>query len=357
VKTSALDYDLPAELIATRPAAPRDAARLLVVRSATDTIEHTTVAALPDLLHPDDLVVRNETKVMAARLSGTRPTEPDGRGGGRVEGLYLGTLDGRWEVMLSASGRLKVGDIVHLGDEGACSITLEQQLGRTWLVRPRPDAPAESLLATFGLTPVPPYILKARKQRGEVVADVEDRGWYETSYARDDRAGSVAAPTAGLHFTPALLNRLRGRVPRQAAVTLHVGVGTFTPVSSDTLEAHTMHEEDWSIEQCALDTIRSGPGPDGRLIAIGTTTVRALESLPEPLPATGTSGSTELMIAPGYTFRHVQGLLTNFHLPRSTLLALVGALLGLDRLKAVYREAVARQYRFYSYGDAMLILP
>ena len=357
MKTCDLDYELPSELIATRPAEPRDSARLLVYDRAAESIEHARIEDLPTFLHEDDLIVRNDTSVLAARLVGRRAETEPGRGGGRVEGLFLGIHEGKWQVMLSASGRLKAGDVIHLSEDDRCHLTLCEQDGRTWLATASSHQEVVKLLEEVGRTPLPPYILKARRQRGEVIDDEADRRWYATTYARPDRAGSVAAPTAGLHFSKALLEAMRQRVQRQASVTLHVGAGTFQPVQSQTLEEHPMHAEAWSVESDDLASLKTGPGQNGRVIAIGTTTVRVLESLPHPLPEASVSGMADLLISPGYSFKIVDGLLTNFHLPRSTLLALVAALIGLDQLKSLYQEAIRHRYRFYSYGDAMLILP
>ncbi len=350
-----LDYDLPQELIATRPAASREDARLLVARVGRRQVTHHHMSDLPKLLEEGDLLVRNDTSVLAARLVGTRAAGPSGRGGGRVEGLFLGTRDGLWLVLLTASGRLTVGEHLEFrGPEGDVAVLkLRSREGRAWLA-----APSEAdALARVGHTPLPPYILKARARRGEVIDDRSDRAWYATTFARPDRSGSVAAPTAGLHLTDALRAAIRARGVLEAAVTLHVGEGTFRPVTAATLEAHDMHGEAWSIDEETSKVLRKGPGHEGRLIAVGTTTTRLLESLPTSLPPGAAGGVTDLLIAPGWVFRRVEGLLTNFHLPRSTLLALVAAKTGLAFMRAIYAEAVSERYRFYSYGDAMLILP
>jgi S-adenosylmethionine:tRNA ribosyltransferase-isomerase len=355
----ALAYDLPPGLIATRPAEPRDRARMLVVRCQGGTIEHASVHDLPELLEPGDLLVRNDTAVLAARLLGTRASDGS-RGGGRVEGLFLKAHeDGSWTVVLTASGTLGVGEVIELVGPGArhASLRLLEKHGRYWRAAPEPAGEAAELLEALGRTPLPPYILKARRARGEIIDDASDRQWYRTLFARADRAGSVAAPTAGLHLTDQLRARLEQRGVRQAAVTLHVGEGTFRPVTAATLEDHRMHAESWLVEPAGVEAIRRGPGSGGRFLAVGTTTTRLLESLPEDLPDGPLSGSTDLLISPGYSFRRVDGLLTNFHLPRSTLLALVAARTGLELMHEAYRTAVAERYRFYSYGDAMLILP
>ncbi|MCP4839083.1 MAG: tRNA preQ1(34) S-adenosylmethionine ribosyltransferase-isomerase QueA [Planctomycetes bacterium] len=352
-----LEYDLPPELIATRPAEPRCSARMLVVRRDSGKLEHAHVRDLPDLLHPDDLLVRNNTAVLAARLVGRRAIEGN-RGGGRVEGLYLESFGSDWLVLLTQSGKLQIGEQLHLEGPGSEQVVIRilERRGKGWLVRPEDAAPAEALLHAVGRTPLPPYILRARDARGETLADELDRAWYRTRFADPTRCGSVAAPTAGLHFSDDLLRRLRDRGVGEASVTLHVGEGTFRPVSAARLEDHDMHAEAWHVDEVALAALRSGPGSQGNLVAVGTTTTRLLESLPDPLPIEAASGETDLLIAPGFQFRRVESLLTNFHLPRSTLLALVGAFMGMELMREAYAEAVASRYRFYSYGDAMLVM-
>jgi S-adenosylmethionine:tRNA ribosyltransferase-isomerase len=358
VNIDELDYELPPELIATRPVEPRCSARLLIVHRESGRLDHARVRDLPDLLRAEDLLVRNNTAVLAARLVGRRASDGH-RGGGRVEGLFLEARGSDWLVLLTQSSRLRIGEVLHLeGPESThVPIRLLERCGHGWLVRPEAAASLASLLSAVGRTPLPPYILRARASRGEAMPDALDRDWYRTLFADPDRAGSVAAPTAGLHFSEDVLRRLRERGVREASVTLHVGEGTFRPVSTDRLEDHEMHRETWHIDREAAAALRAGPGPGGRLVAIGTTTTRLLESLPAPVPEGAASGDTDLLIAPGFRFRHVQVLLTNFHLPRSTLLALVGAFAGMECMRAAYAEAVAQRYRFYSYGDAMLILP
>lgn len=377
--TDALDYDLPESLIATRPAEPRDSARMLVMRRSGGEIEHRHVRDLHEYLGPGDLMIFNNTKVIPARFLGRRLDT-----GGKVEGLYLDSLsDGSWQVMLRSNGRLRSGHRIGLVDaEGQPSGHVLELVGRAedaaegfggeWLVRPQAAdgrAITPACLDEVGLTPLPPYIRRAR--RGETFGDAQDRRWYQTVYADSSQSGSVAAPTAGLHFTPELLDAIDEKGVKRCQVTLHVGAGTFKPISAKTVQAHHMHTERYEAPSETLEALRktrrpAEGGAETRVIAIGTTTVRTLESLPpvEALAAhTGVSlaGETDLLIAPGSEFRYVDGMLTNFHLPRSTLLALVGAFVGerdgLERLLAVYAEAVRREYRFYSYGDAMLILP
>ena len=353
-----LDFELPAARIATQPVTPRDASRLMVVRKSEATLAHHHVRDLPELLHPDDLLVCNDSGVLSARLQGRRARQGR-RGGGHVEGLFLEQRDDhRWLARLSASGRLMAGEQITLshGDH-ATTLTLIERDGDAWIVEHVGDGVLEDMLDACGYTPLPPYIRKARRERHEDIDDAIDRAWYRTSYQREDRRGSIAAPTAGLHFTPELLTHLDTRGIRRAAVTLHVGEGTFLPVKTAVLEDHPMHEERWHIDEDAIDALMEGPGPQGRLVAIGTTTVRVLEALPDPLPTAACSGSTDLLIAPGHQFRRVDAMMTNFHLPRSTLLALVGAYLGMELMTRAYQAAIEHEYRFYSYGDAMLLLP
>jgi S-adenosylmethionine:tRNA ribosyltransferase-isomerase len=313
--TALLDYDLPQELVAQQPLEPRDASRLLVYRRASGEVEHRSFAELPDLLE-GELVVVNDTRVVPARLELRRAT------GGRVEVLLLerGATDGVWEGLTRPSRRLCAGE--RLGP-----VELLEQLGDgRWLLRlaGEPD----------GEMPLPPYI-------HERLADPER---YQTVYSRADATGSAAAPTAGLHFTPELLEQLD-----PVRVTLHVGLDTFRPVTSDVLEEHVMHGERYEVARAAWERIASAP----RVLAVGTTTVRTLETVAR----TGErSGRTELFIAPGFEFQRVDALLTNFHLPRSTLLALVMAFTGVEETRELYEVAVRERYRFYSFGDAMLVL-
>ncbi|MEQ9617393.1 MAG: tRNA preQ1(34) S-adenosylmethionine ribosyltransferase-isomerase QueA [Phycisphaerales bacterium] len=358
LRTDDLDYDLPERLIATRPHEPRDGCRLLVVsRSDPDRIEDRVFSDLPGLLSPGDRLVFNTSAVLPARFEGVRVET-----GGRISGLYIESdASGRWRVMLRSNSKLRAGCVVALRDHAGTATDLTLRLiekdDDAWLAEPsRVDA--LDLLARVGRTPLPPYILNARRDHEERIEDELDRAWYQTVYADASRAGSVAAPTAGLHFTDRLLGALRARGVDRADVCLHVGPGTFKPVQTETLAEHPMHEERFVIPAETVSALSAGAG---RTIAVGTTSVRAIESLPDPLGRAGgpVEASTRLMISPGYRFRHTGGLVTNFHLPRSTLMALVAAMLpgGVNRLKAIYAHAVREEYRFYSYGDAMLVLP
>ncbi len=362
--TAQLDYHLPEDLIATRPAEPRDASRLLVVsRSDPDRLEHRVFRDLPSLLHPDDLLVFNRSAVLPARLRGRRDQT-----GGRVEGLFLEQTDPTaWTVLLKSNGRLRPDLRVRLetpsGGDTPYRLRLLGRDAEAWRVAPERDdgAPAPeapTLLAEIGATPLPPYILARRAQTGQDVADELDRAWYQTVYARMDEAGSVAAPTAGLHFTPDLLATLKARGVRSAWVTLHVGAGTFKPIEADRLEDHDMHAERFAVPTETLDALNQAAARSRTRIAVGTTSVRAIESI-DPAAHDPAPRETSLYITPGYAYRHTDALITNFHLPRSSLLAMVGAFLpgGVERLLDIYRHAIAERYRFYSFGDAMLILP
>jgi S-adenosylmethionine:tRNA ribosyltransferase-isomerase len=311
--TSLLEYELPPGLIAQRPCEPRDAARLLVHRRATGEIEHRIVAQLPDLLD-GELVVVNDTRVVPARLHLRRAS------GGQVEILLLERLEGNglWDGLARASGPLRPGE----------------RLGPVELIEPLGDGRWRLRLEgePSGSTPLPPYI-------HEPLADPER---YQTVYARD--AGSAAAPTAGLHFTPELVSRLD-----PARVTLHVGLDTFRPVSSPRLEGHVLHGERYAVTPAAWGRITQA----ATVLAVGTTTVRVLETVARTGELTG---RTMLFVTPGFRFLRTDALLTNFHLPRSTLLALVMAFVGVEETRELYRVAIAEGYRFYSFGDAMLVL-
>jgi S-adenosylmethionine:tRNA ribosyltransferase-isomerase len=311
--TASLDYELPAELVAQSPIEPRDASRLLVYRRGAETIEHRTFRDLPELLDGERVVV-NDTRVVPARLRLRRES------GGAVEVLLVERVDenGTWEALVRPSRRLRAGE-----ELGPVRLREAHGDGR-WLVELR-GAPA-------GEMPLPPYI-------HEPLADPTR---YQTVYG--DVEGSAAAPTAGLHFTPELLDALD-----PVRVTLHVGLDTFRPVTAGTLEEHELHGERYAVEPAAWERIASAE----RVLAVGTTTVRVLETVAR----TGElAGRTTLFITPGFEFRRVDALLTNFHLPRSTLLALVMAFTGEEAVRQIYREAIAQRYRFYSFGDAMLVL-
>jgi S-adenosylmethionine:tRNA ribosyltransferase-isomerase len=335
------DYELPEYLIAQEPASERDAARLLLVRRDLDLIEHRVFRDLPDLLSPGDLLVLNDTRVLAARLVGQRE-----RTGGRWEGLFLReTPNGLWELLAQTRGKPEIGEAIAI-EPGPLRLILRGRAEGHWLAKPEPAGSAPELLAKHGRVPLPPYIRKGEAME----ADCER---YQTVYARAD--GSVAAPTAGLHFTPALFDRLQQRHIRTTRVTLHVGLGTFEPVKDDP-GGHMMHSEWAKVPAGTVEAIWECKARGGRVIAVGTTATRALESAAREGELAAWQGETNLYIRPPYRFRVIDGLITNFHLPKTTLLLLVSAFAGPRLLKRAYETAVAEGYRFYSYGDAMLIL-
>lgn len=365
LRTSDLDYHLPEGLVATRPAEPRDSARLMVIDRDEPTRRETRrVRDLASFLRDGDLLVFNDSRVLPARLAGTRRST-----GGAIGGLFLAErAPGRWEVLLKSNGRLRPGDVLDLrdahGGESGVTLTLVERAAEGWLVEAREGdgfGPASDMLARAGATPLPPYILSARRQRHEEVDDDADRAWYQTVYAQRERAQSVAAPTAGLHFTPALLDRLRSLGVRTASVTLHVGAGTFKPVEVEIVEEHPIHAEWAETPAETLAAVRETRARGGRVVCVGTTAARALESAPVEAEAnpSGWIAETRLLITPGYRWKRLDALMTNFHLPRSTLLAMVAALFprGVSDLLPIYEQAVRDGMRFYSYGDAMLVVP
>ncbi|MEM7681055.1 MAG: tRNA preQ1(34) S-adenosylmethionine ribosyltransferase-isomerase QueA [Planctomycetota bacterium] len=382
MRTDDLDFDLPADRVAVAPAHPRDSARLLVCHRNTGRAEDHHVRDLPDLgvLDAGDVMAVNRTRVVPARFSATRAAT-----GGKVDGLFLGpeppqpgacTPDLTTEadtpafrLLCHSGGRLQPGEQLDLPDGSAWRLIDKRDAGvwrATFLSSSENKTTADPLsaLKLVGRPPLPPYILQERKARGLPQDDPQDPERYNTVFAGRNAqdTGSAAAPTAGLHFTPELMDRLSLQGVRRAEVVLHVGLGTFAPVRSDSLDDHTMHSESYLAPAETLDTLRRARS-DGRcILAVGTTTVRALESLP-PDWANLTedyASQTDLFIRPdtGFGFRLTDALLTNFHLPKSTLLAMVAALpgVGVPRLLEWYRLAVERNYRFYSFGDAMLIV-
>jgi S-adenosylmethionine:tRNA ribosyltransferase-isomerase len=342
------DYDLPPELIAQQALADRAAARLLVVHRATGTLEHRQIRDLPELLAPGDLVVVNDTRVVPARLIGRRAAT-----GGAWEGLFLRVDEttGLWQILAHTRGRPALGESVALVDRtGAEGATLElvgRGLGGTWLVRPSVAGPAEEVLARVGRVPLPGYIRGGDEQHGDLER-------YQTVFAR--AAGSAAAPTAGLHFTPDLLAALAARGIGRADVTLHVGIDTFRPITAERLDDHPMHTEWCACPEPTAAAIRATKARGGRVVAVGTTAMRTLETAARSGAVSAWSGPTDLFIRPGFSFHAVDCLLTNFHLPRTTLLVLVSTFASRELIQAAYAEAIRERYRFLSYGDAMLIL-
>jgi len=338
------DYHLPEHLIAQHPAAERDAARLLVVRRDTRTIAHRTFRDLPDLLSPGDLVVLNDTRVLPARLVGRRQST-----GGKWEGLFLRTTEsGWWEMLAQTRGYPEIGT-AFVTDTNLQLVLRGRTDDRHWLMEPQESGTPPELLARYGHIPLPPYIRKGREEDS-------DRDRYQTVYANTAASGSVAAPTAGLHFTPAVFDRLAERGIGTARVTLHVGLGTFAPVKVDDPTKHVIHREWCEVKSEAVEAISAAKARGGRVVAVGTTTTRTLESAARPAGLRPFCGETGLFIHAPFEFRVVDALVTNFHLPRTTLLLLVGAFAGSDLLRDAYTEAITREYRFFSYGDAMLVL-
>jgi S-adenosylmethionine:tRNA ribosyltransferase-isomerase len=339
------DYDLPPHLIAQEPLAERDHSRLLVVRRDRGSLAHHTFTDLPDLLDPRDLLVLNDTRVLPARLRGRREGT-----GGKWEGLFLRREpDGTWDMLSKSRSRLRKDEVLLI--ESGLRLRAVQQTGKgRWRMEPDSKEDFVDLLNRYGQVPLPCYIRRGR-------AGEPDRERYQTIYAR--QVGAVAAPTAGLHFTPRLFVRLRERGIPWTFVTLHVGAGTFQPIKAADYTQHRMHAEWGLLSADGAAAVNACKQRGGRVVAVGTTTVRVLEtagqksSPPQLQPWTG---ETELFIYPTFSFRVLDGLVTNLHLPRSSLLLLVAAFTGVDLLRQAYNTAIAEAYRFYSYGDAMLIL-
>ena len=345
MRTDDFDYELPPDLIAQEPPPSREDARLLVLPRATGVTSHRGISDLPDLLRPGDLLVVNDTRVIPSRLFARRAT------GGRAEVFLLAQTDtaGTWTALVRSGGSLRAGEELEVDGTDDAVRLVERVRPGTWLVRGR-DSDVVVLMERAGRMPLPPYI----RREPDDSRDAIDRERYQTIYASSP--GAVAAPTAGLHLTGALLARLAARGVTHASVTLHVGLGTFKPIESDTVEAHVMHEERYEVSAETAAAIARTRAGGGRVVAVGTTSVRTLESAADTdgVPRAG-RGATSLFISPGYRFKAVDALLTNFHLPRSTLIVLVSAFAERERVLAAYREAASCRYRFYSYGDAMLI--
>jgi S-adenosylmethionine:tRNA ribosyltransferase-isomerase len=351
------DYHLPEELIALRPAVPRDAARLLVVApGAEPPFADRTMLDLPGLLRPGDALVFNDTKVIPAELRGVR--ERDGATA-QIAVTLIERLDGhRWQALARPAKRLKVGDRVVFGQGekvcllGTLAATVEARgrEGEVTLAFDFSHASLDEAIARFGEMPLPPYIASRRP------ADERDRSDYQTCFARDE--GAVAAPTAGLHFTERLMKAIAEKDVSENFVTLHVGPGTFLPVRAADTSQHVMHPERGSVTAATAEALNAVKARGGRVVAVGTTSLRLLESAADKEGRLAPFfGATNLFITPGYRFRFVDRLLTNFHLPRSTLFMLVASFSGLDLMKRAYDHAVAQRYRFYSYGDACLLSP
>jgi len=342
------DYVLPAKLIAQEPLQNRSDARLLVVDRKTESFQHRHIRDLPEFLQPQDCLVLNDTKVIPARLIGKRMQT-----GGYWEGLFLHIVPpDLWRIIGKTRGRIKIGETVRLQSPDEKNEMFIEFIAKnddgTWIVKPaqKPEKiVSDPCLEHIGWTPIPPYI-----RGGKPLPYDKER--YQTVYAT--HAGSVAAPTAGLHLTPELLSAVKQQGTSVVSVTLHVGLGTFKPITAENIEEHTMHSEQCSLSAKSATVIQRCWRNGGRAVAIGTTSVRVLESAPEPL--TAFESTTSLFIRPPYRFRNVDVLLTNFHFPRSTLLILVRTFGGDKLIQAAYQQAIQEGYRFFSYGDAMLIV-
>jgi len=341
---SDFDYELPEELIAQQPRAKRDASRMLVLDRCQRSWLDTNFVSIPESLRPHDVLVLNDTRVFPARLAGKRVPS-----GGAVELLLLREIEpDLWECLTRPARRLAIGARVVLGNSNLCGEVVESLDNGLRLVRFESEEPLDRIIDKFGRTPLPPYIKRAADS-------AEDRERYQTVYA--SKRGAIAAPTAGLHFTARLLRTIQDRGVRVARITLHVGYGTFEPVRVDDVKLHRVAPEWFSISEEAAQSIDQGRHDGGRIVAVGTTTTRALESsVASDGKILAQSGLADLTIVPGYAFRAVDALLTNFHLPRSSLLLLVSAFAGRELTLDAYSHAVKRRYRFYSYGDCMLIL-
>jgi len=341
MRVDLFDFELPQERIALRPARPRDSARLVLVEG--DAISDHQVLDLPRLLRPGDVLVFNDTKVIPAQLEGKRDNASIGATLHKREGPR------EWQAFLRNAKRARVGDTINFG-EGVHASVVDKLDDGSALLQFHGVEPVELLLERAGRMPLPPYIASKRP------ADAEDRADYQTMFAREE--GAVAAPTAALHFTPRLLEALDARGIARETLTLHVGAGTFLPVKADDTSGHKMHAEWGRIDEPTADRLNSVRESGGRLIAVGTTSLRLLESAAgEDGVIRPFEGDTAIFITPGYRFKAIDGLITNFHLPRSTLFMLVSALMGLEVMKTAYAHAIEAGYRFYSYGDASLLLP
>jgi S-adenosylmethionine:tRNA ribosyltransferase-isomerase len=346
VLASDFDFELPQELIAQHPVEPRDQCRLMVIDRQAGRWRHCVFADLPHLLESGDLLVRNNSRVVPARLIGIRSAT-----GGKWEGLFLREHSPEtWEILATTRGRPVIGEKVVIG-QGLTLLLEGRGNGGSWIVRPQRQSaqpePTYELLEQYGQTPLPPYIRNGRESAG-------DRQAYQTLYARNP--GSVAAPTAGLHFTDELFGQLRDRGIDWVDLTLHVGVGTFRPIEAERIEDHVMHAEWAELSPQIAESLNAQRKAGKRIVAVGTTAARTLETAAQGRYFTPFTGETQLFIRPGHIFQGVDALITNFHLPRSSLLVLVSTLAGVDLIRAAYADAIQNRYRFFSFGDAMLIL-
>ncbi|MHC4227547.1 MAG: tRNA preQ1(34) S-adenosylmethionine ribosyltransferase-isomerase QueA [Planctomycetota bacterium] len=350
MKTEKLNYELPSELIAQQPLTVRSESRLLVLnRSSGGDIVDSRFSSLGDFMAPGDCLVLNDTKVVPARFFARRSS------GARLEGLFLAeNADGIWTAYLKGARKVKPGEQLYLKDRQKadfCGAVLLEKAGEgKCRLELKTDVDTQTVLDTIGFPPLPPYI----KRDDDPSLAAEDKVRYQTVYA--SKAGAVAAPTAGLHFTEKLIEQLKQAGVCFALATLHVGAGTFKPVTAENLEDHQIHRERFSIDEENIRRIMTAKDKGGRIIPVGTTSTRVLETVAAEPPIKATSGTTELFITPGYKFKITDAMITNFHLPGSTLLALAAAFAGLQNILAAYNHAIEQRYRFYSYGDAMLII-
>lgn len=350
MKLSDFDFELPEHLIALRPAKPRPASRMLVARGGWTDDAH--VRDLPAWLRPGDMLVFNDTKVIPARLLGTRHRAgTDGPGTAKIEVTLIRRDNAAsWTALARPAKRLTPGDRIQFGDGLSAEVLEKRDAGEITLAFDRSGTDLDAAIAGTGVMPLPPYIAQRR------AADARDTQDYQTIFAR--HPGAVAAPTAALHFDDTLMTALAARGVLSARLTLHVGAGTFLPVKTDLVADHRMHAEWGEIGRDAAATINAARAAGGRIIAVGTTALRLLESAATPAGIVAPlRGETDIFITPGYRFRAIDGLMTNFHLPRSTLFMLVSALMGRERMQEIYSHAIGKGYRFYSYGDSSLLLP
>jgi len=349
MKTEELNYYLPPELVAQQPLGLRSDSKLLVFNRSSGEIVDSRFSSIGDFLLAGDCLVLNDTKVLPARFFARRNT------GGKLEGLFLSEKTvGIWQVLLKGTRKVKTGEVIYLKDKANEDFCKAEVLNNPapdgcWL-RIKADGGFETILDKIGYPPLPPYI----KRGADLHQAAIDKLRYQTIYAREP--GAVAAPTAGLHFTDELIEQLKAGQVSFAYITLHIGTGTFKPITTDNIEEHKIHQERFNIDEKNARIINTTKEKGGRVIAVGSTSARTLETVAIGSRVQALSGKTELFIKPGYQFKIVDAMVTNFHLPKSTLLALVAAFAGLENTLTAYRHAIEQRYRFYSYGDAMLIL-
>ena len=349
--TESLNYNLPKELIAQKPAGKRSSSRLLVLGRKTGRITDCTFEKIKEYLNAGDCLVLNDTRVLAARFFGRRLS------GGKIEGLFLEKTDtGLWEVMLKNSGKIKIDETILINgnknNQPFCKARpIERKENGRWLIKVICDLDNTlAILDQIGFPPLPPYI----KRNDDIETARSDLERYQTVYAKN--TGAIAAPTAGMHFTDELITELKEMGVKFAFVTLHTGPGTFKPVTAANLEDHKIHSERYWLDEKNASIINKTRKNGNRIVAVGTTSVRTLETIAAEGKVKAKSGSTQLFIRPGYEFEIVDAIITNFHLPKSTLIALIGAFAGMDNTMAAYKHAIEKKYRFYSYGDSMMII-